>query len=328
MKKDMIDKFDDFVERQPREGRSSEVRFKRISSLNGKECESALIEFFVKKPPVHTGGLYHYTTIDVAEKILRDRVLLLSISDMLNDLGEPQQKDMYVTSFSHGRIENVAMWGIYARPLSKGVRLRFLQSELRKLIQCDQYLAPVLKRKKENGLNEYKALQSYANVVKVKGVSCLSDVLYVDHYTGKRDRVIVRWNNHSIAAPLDVVAKLKKSQLLGLTKYSGWAYERESRFCVNAKIDYEKVDIRSYPAWELAYDKVALLLKPDIIKSISVLGGPCVDMDNLENLKKLNDNIDNAGEIQTQKSLLYGMIRGGVFCKDCPLGDNKKCLVK
>ena len=68
MKKDMIDKFDDFVERQPREGRSSEARFKRISSLNGKECESALIEFFVKKPPVHTGGLYHYTTIDVAEK--------------------------------------------------------------------------------------------------------------------------------------------------------------------------------------------------------------------------------------------------------------------
>jgi hypothetical protein len=252
----------------------------------------------------------------------------LSISDTLNDLGEPQQKDMYVTSFSHGRIENVAMWGIYARPLSKGVRLRFLQSELRKLIQCDQYLAPVLKRKKENGLNEYKALQSYANVVKVKGASCLSDVLYVDHYTGKRDRVIVRWNNHSIAAPLDVIAKLKKSQLLGLTKYSGWAYERESRFCVNAKIDYEKVDIRSYPAWELAYDKVALLLKPDIIKSISVLGGPCVDMDNLENLKKLNDSIDNAGEIQTQKSLLYGMIRGGVFCKDCPLGDNKKCLVK
>lgn len=324
----MVDKFDRFVERRLREGRSSESRFKRISSLNGKECEGALIEFFMKKPPVHTGGLFHYTTIDAAEKILRDRVLLLSISDTLNDLGEPQQKDMYVSSFSHGRIENVAMWGIYARPLSKGVRLRFLQSELRKLIQCDQYLAPVLKRKKEDGLNEYKALQSYANVVKVKGSAWLSDVLYVDHSTGKCDRVFVRWNNHSIAAPLDVVAKLKKSQLLGLTKYSGWAYERESRFCVNAKIDFEKVNIRSYPGWELANDKVALLLKPDIIKSISVLGGPCVDMDHLENLKKLNDSIDNAGEIQTKKSLLYGMIRGGVFCKDCPLGDNKKCLVK
>ena len=254
--------------------------------------------------------------------------MLLSISDTLNDLGEPQQKDMYVASFSHGRIENVAMWGIYARPLSKGVRLRFLQSELRKLIQCDQYLAPVLKRKKEDGLNEYKALQSYANVVKVKGLAWLSDVLYVDHYTGKRDTVVVRWNNHSIVLPLGVVVKLKESHLLGLTKYSGWAYERESRFCVNAKIDFEKVNIRSYPGWELANDKVALLLKPDIIKSISVLGGPCVDMDHLENLKKLNDSIDNAGEIQTQKSLLYGMIRGGVFCKDCPLGDNKKCLVK
>ena len=71
-------------------------------------------------------------------------------------------------------------------------------------------------------------------------------MLYVDHSTGKCDRVFVRWNNHSIAAPLDVVAKLKKSQLLGLTKYSGWAYERESRFCVNAKIDFEKVNIRSW----------------------------------------------------------------------------------
>ena len=324
----MVDKFDRFVDRRLREGRSSESRFKCISSLNGKECEGALIEFFMKKPPVHTGGLFHYTTIDSAEKILRDRVLLLSISDMLNDLGEPQQKDMYVASFSHGRIENVAMWGIYARPLSKGVRLRFLQSELRKLIQSNQYLAPVLKRKKEDGSNEYKILQSHLNAVEVKGEACLSDVLYVDHYTGKRDTVVVRWNNHSIVLPLGVVVKLKESHLLGLTKYSGWAYERESRFCVNAKIDFEKVNIRSYPGWELANDKVALLLKPDIIKSISVLGGPCVNIDHLEKLKKLNDSIDNAGEIPTQKSLLYGMIRGGVFCKDCPLGDNKKCLVK
>lgn len=324
----MVDKFDRFVESRLREGRSSESRFKCISSLNGKECEGALIEFFMKKPPVHTGGLFHYTTIDAAEKILRDRVLLLSISDTLNDLGEPQQKDMYVASFSHGRIENVAMWGIYARPLSKGVRLRFLQSELRKLIQSNQYLAPVLKRKKEDGSNEYKILQSHLNAVEVKGEACLSDVLYVDHYTGKRDTVVVRWNNHSIVLPLGVVVKLKESHLLGLTKYSGWAYERESRFCVSAKIDFEKIIISSYSGWNLASDKVALLLKPDIVRSISVLGGPCVDENDLNRLKLLNGGIANDTEIPTQRSLLYGMIRGGVFCKDCHFWGNKTCRIK
>ena len=324
----MAVKFDSHLQRRLCSCRSSEDRFKFISSLYGCDCENALLDFFVKKPPLHSGGLFHYTTIDAAEKILRDRVLLLSISDTLNDLGEPQQKDMYVASFSHGRIENVAMWGIYARPLSKGVRLRFLQSELRKLIQSNQYLAPVLKRKKEDGSNEYKILQSHLNAVEVKGEACLSDVLYVDHYTGKRDTVVVRWNNHSIALPLGVVVKLKESHLLGLTKYSGWAYERESRFCVSAKIDFEKVIISSYSGWNLASDKVALLLKPDIVRSISVLGGPCVDENDLDRLKLLNGGIANDTEIPTQRSLLYGMIRGGVFCKDCHLWGNKTCRIK
>ena len=125
---------------------SSSERFKALGKC--VPMEEDLCKFFLERPPVHSGGLYHYTNLEAAKKIVLNRYLLLSSSRKLNDTREPQDDGLYVASFSFGAIENVAMWGIYSRPLSEAVRLRFRYAEMREMAkQCRGSICPVAVRR-------------------------------------------------------------------------------------------------------------------------------------------------------------------------------------
>ena len=295
-------------------------RFKKITCAGN--IGDALVRFFVENPPAHNHGLYHYTSILSFTKILESNTMLLSAANELNDLQEPSDDNVYIGSFSYGGIENVAMWGIYAQPLKASVRLKFTYLELKHLVESsgkEGCLLPVVER---NG--EYRVLYECGSAVSVIGKNLLSDVLYVDYYSGKRDKVMVRWNNQALSVPIGVVEDLRKRQLLGLVKYSGWAYERETRICVQAKINEGLARGKEEGGWKLSKGRLALWLNPDIIKSCSVIGGPCVSQEDLRakiNATKMNNGSIKVSEIGESK--LRGLLRGGIFCRGC--ADTEHC---
>ena len=309
----------------------SEERFKAIGRSDTSAVADALQDFFVRSPPVHSGGLYHYTKIEALKSILESKAILLSSSQQLNDLAEPQDSGMYIASFAYGRIENVAMWGIYANPLTRAVRLRFLYSELGSIVRdCGRkhLLAPVLKRKSVDGTTEFKILYEQTEAVHIAGKHLLTDVLYADLSSSNKDAVAIRWNNMIVKVPVHVIEEMKKRQLSGIVKYSGWSYEKETRICIQAEVDERVVRAHETDGWTFAPEKLALLLKPEMVTSFSVLGGPCASKDKLEVAIAKNNLLNDAIKVSSvERSALYGLIRGGVFCKDCSRNGQDNCLI-
>jgi len=299
-------------------GLSSE-RFKSIR--DSADVVGALNNFFIAQPPIHSGGLYHYTRLDAAKKILKDRFLLLSSSRILNDTREPQEDGLYVVSLSFGAIESVAMWGIYSRPLSEAVRIRFHHSEIKELArQYHGNICPVAVRK-NLGKPEYRILGDSSSAVILNEEPQLSDILYVDYVKEKSRRdtasVAVRWNSNSIRIDRCALESVRRGLLRRLMKYSGWAYERETRLCVKADIDNDKVSdaIRrlSGAGWELSSDRIALRLAPQIVQHVDVRGGPCLSAEEIS-----TDFLAEGIEVgRTEESVLRGSVRGGVFCEGC-----------
>lgn len=299
-------------------GLSSE-RFKGIG--DSTDMVEALNNFFIAQPPIHSGGLYHYTRLGAAKKILKDRFLFLSSSRILNDTREPQEDGLYVASLSFGAIESVAMWGIYSRPLSEAVRLRFHHSEIKDLArQCHGNICPVAVRKNADK-PEYRALGDSASAVILNEEPQVSDILYVDYVTDKSRRdaasLAVRWNSNSIRIDRSAIEGMRSSRLRRLMKYSGWAYERETRLCIKADIDTDKASnaIRKLygEEWELSRDRIALRLVPQIVRHIYVRGGPCLSAEDISaDFAAEGINVE-----RTEESVLRGSVRGGVFCEGC-----------
>ena len=303
---------------------SSSERFKALGCASF--VADGLCEFFLGCPPVHSGGLYHYTCLAVAKKIIDGRCLLLSSSRRLNDTREPQDDGLYVASFSFGAIENVAMWGIYSRPLSEAVRLRFRYAEMREMARrCRGSICPVAVRQQDKKM-EYRVLENGAFAVDLKEDAHLSDILYVDHVEEKSrrndGRVAIRWNSNSIRISLRELDSVRSSPLKKFIKYSGWAYERETRLCVNVTIDDEKAK-RALDAlgngWKLTKDKIALRLPPKDSFGMDVRCGPCLPSDKIEHA--FAGGAANNGRIEA--SILKDCVRGGVFCDNCPRA--KRC---
>ena len=239
---------------------------------------------------------------------------------------------MYIASFAYGRIENVAMWGIYANPLTRAVRFRFLHSELGSLVRdCGRkhLLAPVLKRTSSNGLTEFKVLRERTGTVTIGDKHLLTDVLYADLSNRQNDAIAIRWNNIVTHVPVNAFENLKRGPLSGIVKYSGWSYEKETRICIQAEVDERTIREYETDEWTFAPEKLALLLEPDMVTSFSILGGPCVPKGELEAVAVKNNSYKGAINISSvESSALYGLIRGGVFCKDCSRKEQGNCLIQ
>ena len=115
---------------------------------------------------------------------------------------------------------------------------------------------------------------------------------------------------------------MRSSPLKKFIKYSGWAYERETRLCVNVTIDDEKAK-RALDAlgngWKLTKDKIALRLPPKDSFGMDVRCGPCLPSDKIEHA--FAGGAANNGRIEA--SILKDCVRGGVFCDNCPRA--KRC---
>lgn len=277
---------------------------------------AGLKEFFKNNNPVHKAGLFHYTKIAAFRNILSSKALILSDTANLNDRAEKKSKGLFVLSFSHGRIESVAMWGLYSSPLTEALRIKFVHSELVELLETakrERVFVPVLRNRREDGV--YKILTE-CDAVEIINEPKISDVLYADYSSGKYPDVMVRWNGNVIRIPRKDLKDSERNALLGFVKYSGWAYERETRICVRAKIRSEDVSRYVDDGWELDASKIALLLSPQAIKTVSVIAGPCMSKDEL---KKIVDKSGPEGLHVSgiKESKLLGLIKGGIFCKQC-----------
>ena len=306
---------------------SSSERFKALGEY--ASVEEGLCAFFLARPPVHSGGLYHYTRLAAAKKIIGERCLLLTLSRKLNDTREPQDEGLYVASFSFGAIENVAMWGIYSRPLSEAVRLRFRYAEMREMVRrCQGAICPVAVRSHDRN-TEYRMLEDGAFAVELEEEAQLTDILYVDHAAEKSrrkdGRVAIRWNGNSIRISRNELDSVRRGPLKKFMKYSGWAYERETRLCVKVMVDGRKASSALGAlgnGWDLTKDKIALRLSPEIVGSIDVRSGPCLSSEEIT--AAFSGGGAKSGRIE--ESVLKGCVRGGVFCENCSRAEKCRTL--
>lgn len=89
---------------------------------------------------------YHYTTIENLNKILENEIIKLGRADELNDKLEFQNvesrdeiKKYFTTCFSTGTDGNIPLWYLYSGRDGKGVRIRFTENKVKKLVDKDGF---------------------------------------------------------------------------------------------------------------------------------------------------------------------------------------------
>ena len=79
--------------------------------------------------------LYHYTTIDTLQLILRNRTFRFNSLINMDDIEESKTRDfewvgkyLYVSSWADdGDVENLALWGLYSNHF-EGVRIKMIKN--------------------------------------------------------------------------------------------------------------------------------------------------------------------------------------------------------
>ena len=125
---------------EPRKGvrmNSSDRIQNKVEELLSLKTESAWREY-LRKSAGRRKVLYHYTTFANLKSILETRQWRVGRTDRSND---PAERKMYCLSFSRG-LGTMAMWGNYSQPAGNGVRIKFPESEMKKIRKL--FLTPTI----------------------------------------------------------------------------------------------------------------------------------------------------------------------------------------
>lgn len=159
---------------------------------------------------------YQYTTKSVLKEIYTGKSLLLTRADQLNDLAEcrglspEDKKKTYIASFTFGKMENVAMWFMYAaKPYKDAVRIGFSLKMMNAL-------------RNEVAKKTHVMIDNQTRNVKIKSFY-FADIVYAHaHY--------LEYNRQSLLNKGGCVDLIKESdELRGMIKTAPWAYEKEVR---------------------------------------------------------------------------------------------------
>ncbi len=194
------------------------------------KTEQELKEFLVNKAKKHN-SFQHYTTIDAVGNMLQNGMFHFTIGTALslNDQNEGTRKGTYemwertyISSFSYGTTENMAMWGLYCVPWEDAVRLTIPRKEMIKWIEETKEIYAYTEFKTYRKINEPFEL-------------IFSDIVYISD-SKSDDKKYLNWNDKSN----DVTSKLKnietRPSMTGIIKNGAWKYENETRLIIRSNL--------------------------------------------------------------------------------------------
>lgn len=229
----------------------------------------------------------HYTSYDVASKILSNRMFHLNNPLNMNDGLEFSSDAMdpsklYFTSFSLENSENIAMWSMYGQPWEKGVKISIPKKKFMEWGKQIKTIYNVNPDTYEAILSEPISEESFS--------PSISRVAYVEWGDLGDVRVISCGN-----AKNERLKKVDAQLLTGLIKDSAWSYEKEIRL---------RVDLKN----KSKASRIAVAIPEDVIDSIVVTTGPRFD-------KKFLD-IVSLKSTHVEKSIFDGKLNY-IYCDRC-----------
>lgn len=257
-------------------------------------------EFLTRRGTSHSNGYYHYTNLSAWRGMLRSRNIHLSLGRMMNDLAEPTKGDTekwkrtYVASFAFGKLENVAMWGIYGNPFAEAVRIRFgrkdVLSDVRKVETHQAKIFSVTKAE-----NQKFAYTDLLDEICDAAEISLHDIGY---WTGRS----LYWdgNKKSGRRCPDIGEAPRRRNMTGFVKNVAWQYERETRLVI------------TLPNLVVNPPEMIAIPFESAIKNAKVLRGPCTVLD------------EDGEDCYYEQSHLYGKVRFRHHCEVC-LAKTKRC---
>lgn len=201
--------------------------------------------------------LFHYTTLDTLELILKNKTLRFNRNDFLNDLIEHKRAknscDYFVSCFTYELKESIPMWYIYSRfnmlnedkEKPVGVRISVLNRPFFKNIfsfynmksESTDYFNYEKRGSRVDGI-------IYNNVFHVEnGVMQLSKINFSDvHYNDRN----LKTDPSETQDYGNLKIKITNVYSLASVKSLSWAYEKESRFFItlyNNKLNVKYIDV-------------------------------------------------------------------------------------
>lgn len=210
-----------------------------------------------EKNPFISSDFCHYTTLDSADKILKDNCFWMSKISETNDKNERKryqnESDTFLLCFCCSKTEQIPMWYLYSGINGKGVRLRFTAAKMRDFIRGIKTVNPIYLSENDNSENEHQELTIDEDFQLEYGW------VYYQKYKNKET---VKYRN-SLYVINDVNKFEEGTGSSGknfFIKDYEWNYEKEFRIIIKLK-DSEKLKNLKKPP-----DKIEIKLDQKMIK--------------------------------------------------------------
>ena len=254
---------------------------------------------------------FHYTTLDVMDKILANGMLVLSRVGKMNDGKEADTMpdNIFAACFSASGTESVAMWNTYGIPRRDAVRLCFDGCLVRKFLDGKFGVLKCHARNKDGIVID----EIPPEEVELK----MFDIIYAS--TGGK-HFQYRENHCTVTDGNGKALNLLRGRFAGYAKMCGWSYEREVRLLLTLKKGYVVPDIEKV---SIDFSGVVKCLKNNklIYKAYPILLGPWTIPSKRDELTKR--------KLKVGKSLFTGYLDNlKTVCDKCTTMENCTCAHK
>lgn len=272
-----------------------------------------IIDFLNLRGTTHNHGYFHYTTVKSLLSMIKSQKFHLSAGSEMNDLLETQKgsherwKKLYISSFSFGSNENMAMWGIYGDPLNEALRLKFSCANLNKVIKSAQKSQQIYCAcfNPENLTYSYEEIKT-AFTIK------LVDVIYYTKSSLEYDKKKIFLKKYP-----DVKNCTSNSDFTGYLKNQAWFYENETRIVV----EFEK-PLRNVSTVAIDFSEA--------LQSLFITSSPCNSKENLLNIinnpekENIPCQLMSKIDFNIEESIHKGYVHFRKRCNSCTYEQNKR----
>jgi len=183
--------------------------------------------------------LHHYTTLDVAIKIIKDKQWHLCAPKNMNDLlefnsGSPERwKNKLFSSLMGEDKESIAMWSMYGQPWERGVKISIPKEEMIRWLKSAKTL-------NEISVDNYRptghAIDIYPGSLKAIAIAYSNC-----HDTEDEGQQVLQWSN--VTNVKYSIIDQNFGELTGYIKNKAWTYEKEQRIMFDQENEYERGSI-------------------------------------------------------------------------------------
>lgn len=244
----------------------SPIPWNKFGAVKNCKC----LEIYLGGREYEHGQYCHYTSVKVADSILKNREFWISCVAGFNDTCDSEQfgekqKYYYSLCFSTGIHENLALWYLYAGIGGKGVRISLTKTQIKKLIEESTY--ELWEKKSEKSLGHKVMELERDRTMRVT----FRDVMYYEE--NKHNGIDLKYNTMTNHAIPKAEWEQYKEKHIGFCKDLIWYYEKETRLVVELigearrEIDPNKDYVIVLKFSEEVYRKLQLMFAPETGKA-------------------------------------------------------------